>query len=148
MKSDNNRMTEALAALADAEAFLSDCMQTGSIPPENPIAPMSKDDRRTVCEFAQYLRQLIAKYEGHAATLFCEVASRKPWIASQVGRSVEILEKETNKLICIFCPPVKWGEDWAWIVGGNGDGILFSTAAGCHCESPFAPACPWPAPPS
>ena len=56
----------------------------------------------------QYGRSVLVYAIGH-----------KDWIATQVGRSIEIQDKRSKLALDVLVPPVEWGNDWKWELDGN-----------------------------
>lgn len=45
------------------------------------------------------------------------------WYATQKGRSVEIRERETHRVLHQLTPPLEWGSNWAWNITDDGTGV-------------------------
>jgi hypothetical protein len=51
---------ELLTTMLTLHAFVTDCCQTGDIMSDNPVAPMSDDDQRTVGDVLQQINNLLS----------------------------------------------------------------------------------------
>ncbi|MDX2199632.1 MAG: hypothetical protein SF069_11760 [Phycisphaerae bacterium] len=54
------------------------------------------------------------------------VPQERPWYAAEVGRSIEICDKQTRRVLATYQPPHKWKDRWVWNVTSDGFGIYFA----------------------
>ena len=98
---------ELYTALCDLEAFVRDCCMTASISTDNPIAPMSKTDNRTVAEVLDEIDAL----RGGVGQAMVDVIEN----ATVIGADDE------RTFVCSVCGKQGKGDDWYDGWSSNGE---------------------------